>query len=70
MKKETKIVASGKPKKNTQGAANCIKCLRKVTMGTEKYSWDEKMLLKFARAVNGALKATLHAGHIGVRGAI
>lgn len=30
----------------------------------------EEMLLKFARAVNRAWKATLHAGHIGVGGAI
>lgn len=62
-----------KKTKQNQGAVNCIKCLSKVTMETEKYSWEEKieeMLLKFARAVIRAWKATLHAGHTGVGGAI
>lgn len=68
-------VTSRVPKKEVskQGAVSCIKCLRKVKMGTEKYSWDlkiKKMLLKFARAVNRAWKAVLRAGHIGVWGAI
>ena len=56
-------------KVSKQGAVNCIKCLRKVKMETEKYFWDlniKKMLLNLARAVNRALKAVSHGGHIGV----